>query len=68
MHRIMFLLAHICSYTLDHMEPKLEEPTEQAEAEEATNTELTEGRPRCIPPIILGFCFNHYFMLYMLVH
>jgi hypothetical protein len=65
MHRIMLLLAHMCSYTLDHAEPELEE---QAPAEEVTNSELTEGKPRCIPPIILVFCFNHYFMLYMLVH
>jgi hypothetical protein len=24
----LLLLAHVCSYTLDHAEPKLEEPTE----------------------------------------
>jgi hypothetical protein len=64
----MLLLAHMCSYTLDHAGPELEEPTEQAQADEATNTELPEGKPWCIPQIILGFCFNHYFMLYMLVH
>jgi hypothetical protein len=68
MHCIMLYLAHICSYTLDHAEPELEEPMEQAQAEEVTNIELSEVKPQCIPPIILGFCFNHYFMLYMLVH
>jgi hypothetical protein len=48
MHHIMLLLAHMCSYTLDHAEA-------QAQAEKATNTELTEGKPRCIPSIILAF-------------
>jgi hypothetical protein len=33
-------LAHICSYTLDHTEPKLEEPMEQAQVEEFTNLAL----------------------------
>jgi hypothetical protein len=57
-------------YVLDHgqaeeeQEP-LEEPTQ---AEESANAELTEGKHRSIPPLILDFCFNHYFMLCMLVH
>jgi hypothetical protein len=58
MHRIMLLSAHMCSYTLDLVKPKLEELTKQAQAEEATNTELTEGKPRCIPPIFLDFWFS----------
>jgi hypothetical protein len=57
-------------YALDHghvgeeQEP-LEEP---AQAEEAANAELTEGKPSCILPTILDFLFNHYFILCMLVH
>jgi hypothetical protein len=38
MHHIMLFLAHICWYMLDHAELKLEELSEQAQAEEATNT------------------------------
>jgi hypothetical protein len=64
----MLCSAHLYSYTLDHVEPELEEPTELAPAEEADNTEPTEGKSRCIPPIILDFCLNHYFKLCMLVH
>jgi hypothetical protein len=50
------------------VESELKEPTELAPAEEVDNTEPTECKPRCIPPIILDFCFNHYFKLCMLVH
>jgi hypothetical protein len=41
----MLLLAHICSFTIDHVEPKLEEPMEQAQAEELTNLPLDQGNP-----------------------
>jgi hypothetical protein len=50
MHHIMLLLAHMCSYTLDHIEPKLEELTEQAQVEAITNLALDQGKPRCITP------------------
>jgi hypothetical protein len=30
MHCIILLLAHLCSYMLDHVQPKLEELTEQS--------------------------------------
>jgi hypothetical protein len=33
--------AHVYSYTLDHAEPELEEPLEQAQAEDLTNPELS---------------------------
>jgi hypothetical protein len=46
---------------LDHAEPKLGEPMKQAQAEDPTNLALDQGKPRCIPPIILDFSFNHYF-------
>jgi hypothetical protein len=45
LHRIMLPLAHICSYTLDHTEAELEEPLEQAQAEESTNLALDQGKP-----------------------
>jgi hypothetical protein len=57
-------------YALDHghVEEEHEPLEELAQAEEAVNTELTKGKHRCIPPIILNFFFNHNFMLCMLVH
>jgi hypothetical protein len=44
-------------YALDHSHTEEEhEPLEEAaQAEEAANAELTDGKPRCIPPIVLGF-------------
>jgi hypothetical protein len=45
----------MCSYTLDHVEPELEEPTEQAQVEAITNLALDQGKPGCIPPITLVF-------------
>jgi hypothetical protein len=33
---------------LDHAEPELEGPMEQAQAEDSTNPELSQGKPRCI--------------------
>jgi hypothetical protein len=43
-------------HSLDHVreEPELEFQVEQVQAKE-TNTELDQGKPRCIPPITLGF-------------
>jgi hypothetical protein len=61
-------VAHTWSYTIDPAESVVEELMELALTEESANIELTEGKHRCIPPIILDFCFNHYFMLCMLVH
>jgi hypothetical protein len=52
---------------LDHGREEPEEATEPAPVEEI-NPELTEGKPRCISPIIFSFSFNHYFMLIMFVH
>jgi hypothetical protein len=61
MHCTIFLLAHICSYTLDHAKPELEKLTEQAQVEDpANNLALDQGKLRCIPPILLGFSFNRY--------
>jgi hypothetical protein len=63
MHCIMWHFAHTCSYTLDPAEPKVEELTELAPAEETANTKLSEGKPECIPLILLDFCFKSVFML-----
>jgi hypothetical protein len=52
MHCIMWILSHTCSHMLDPVEPEVEEPTELALVQESTNTELIEGKPQCIPPII----------------
>jgi hypothetical protein len=48
MHCTMLILAHLYSYTLDHAEPKPEEPTKHAQAKNPTNAELSQGKPRCI--------------------
>jgi hypothetical protein len=56
-------------YALDHSHAEVEqEPLELVQAEEATNTELTEGKNRCIPAIIIDFYLIFVFMLSMLVH
>jgi hypothetical protein len=65
LHHALHHVTHTWSYTIDPTESMVEELTEPAPAEESANTELTEGKH---PPIILDFCFNHYFMLCMLVH
>jgi hypothetical protein len=50
MHCTMLLLAHMCSYMLDHTELELEEPMEQAQVEAITNLALDQGKPQCITP------------------
>jgi hypothetical protein len=60
MHCIISLLVHICLHTLDHTEPELEEPTEQAQAENLTNLALDQGKLWCNTPLSLTFILNHY--------
>jgi hypothetical protein len=60
MHCTILCSAHLCSYMLDHPELELEEPMEQAQAEETANNELTKRKPWCMPPIFLDFGFNQY--------
>jgi hypothetical protein len=48
MHCTIVLMAHVCSYALDHTEPKLEEPTKQAQVKEFSNLALDQGNPWCI--------------------
>jgi hypothetical protein len=64
----ILILTHAYAYTLDHAESRSEVQAEQAQVEAITSLALDQGKPRCIPTIILDFCFNYYFMLYMLVH
>jgi hypothetical protein len=47
-HYIALFSAHICSCTLDRVEPELEEPTEQAQAENLSNLVLYQGNSQCI--------------------
>jgi hypothetical protein len=61
LHCIIWLLAHVCSYALDHAELKFEEPMEQAQVEEFTNLELDQGKPWCR---LLVFYFKSYFIFY----
>jgi hypothetical protein len=44
----LLLLAHVWSYTLHRAEPKFEEPTMQAQAEDFANPVLNQGKLRCI--------------------
>jgi hypothetical protein len=46
---------------LDHAEPDLREPMEQAHAEDPANLAFDHIKPLCIPPLILSFYFNYYF-------
>jgi hypothetical protein len=68
LYTLCIWIIHVCIFSflfrlrvLDHGHEEPEELTEPAPAEE-TNPELTKGKPQCIPPIILDFCFNHYFI------
>jgi hypothetical protein len=45
MHCTILLLAHVCSNALDHVELKLEEPMEQAQAKDLTSLALDQGKP-----------------------
>jgi hypothetical protein len=51
LHHARHPMAHTWSYTIDPAEPMVEKLTEPAPVEKSANTELTEGKPRCIPPI-----------------
>jgi hypothetical protein len=59
-HCTMLLTAHICSYTLNHTEPKLKESMKQAQAKDLTNLALDQSKPQCIPPISLAFLLIQY--------
>jgi hypothetical protein len=48
MYYIILFLAHICLYTLDHVEAKSKVQAEQAQVEELINLDLDQGKPWCI--------------------
>jgi hypothetical protein len=52
----MYSLVHV------HAEPESEVQVEE------TNTELDQGKPWCIPPIILDFSLIAIFTLRLIVH
>jgi hypothetical protein len=56
-------------HSLDHVCEELESEVqvEQAQAEE-TNTKISQGKPRCIRPIILDFSLITIYMLRLLMH
>jgi hypothetical protein len=64
-HCIIWLLAHVCSYVLDHKEPKFEEPTEQAQAEAITNLVWIKASPGALTNdtclLIYNICFMFYY-------
>jgi hypothetical protein len=68
MHCIMLFLAHLCSYTLDHAEPKLEVQAEQAQAEDLTNLALDQGKPGASHQYSLAFLLITTFMLSLTTH
>jgi hypothetical protein len=45
---IIWLLAHVCQYALDHAESKSEVQVEQPQVEEFTNLSLDQVKPWCI--------------------
>jgi hypothetical protein len=57
-------------HSLDNVreEPESEVQVEQAQAEAQTNLALDQGKPRCIPPIVLGFSLITIFMSSWIVH
>jgi hypothetical protein len=44
MHGTILLSAHSCAFVIDHTEPELEEPTEQAQVDAITNLALDQGK------------------------
>jgi hypothetical protein len=69
MHCTICLLAHVCSYALDHVVLEFEEPTEQAQFEEFTNLEIGSRQAPVHHTQILDFYFLiNIFMLRMIVH
>jgi hypothetical protein len=50
MHCTILPSAHSCAFTIDHAEPGLDEPIEQAQAEDLTNLALDQGKPGVMTP------------------
>jgi hypothetical protein len=60
-----FITAHVYAYVIDRAEPDLEEPTEEAQAKDSTNSELSQGKLRCISPQSLTFLFKSLYLCYV---
>jgi hypothetical protein len=58
LHCTVLLSAHVHSYTLGHVVPELEEPMEQAQAEDPANLALDQVKPWCINQCSLSFILN----------
>jgi hypothetical protein len=43
-----------------YAEPELEVPMKRVQVKDFTNLDLTQGKPRCIPPKSLSFIFELY--------
>jgi hypothetical protein len=48
MHCTMLRSAHLCSYTLGHVESEFEKPMVKAQVKVITNLALDQDKPRCI--------------------
>jgi hypothetical protein len=59
-HYIILLVAHLCSYTLDHAEPELEVEVEQAQTEDLTNLALGSRKAPLHHTQSLTFVLNLY--------
>jgi hypothetical protein len=59
MHCIILFLAHSCSCTLDHAEPKLEVQAEQAQGKDLTNLDLGSSQA----PVYLTLCLSFIFLI-----
>jgi hypothetical protein len=68
-HCIILIYGSIM-HSLDciHAEPESKDLEEQAAAEDPTNPELAQGKPRCIRQVSLLFTLNHNFILRLFVH
>jgi hypothetical protein len=62
-HCIILFLAHLCSYVLDHVEPRSEVQVKQAQVEATTNLALDQGKPSAFHQYSLTFGFQSIFIL-----
>jgi hypothetical protein len=58
MHCTILPSAHSCAFVTDHAEPKLEEPTEQAQVKDLTNLAWIKVRLGAFNQCYLSFILN----------
>jgi hypothetical protein len=68
MHCTILLSSQSCAFVIYHVESKLEEVTEQAQAEDLTNIAWIKASPSAFNQCSLYFILNHLFMFYLVVH